>query len=113
MEVVLSWIRFGLTAVGLLGGLIVVGIAVCGVYRFGYALNRMHAAAMLDTLGILFVLAALLFFWGISFASLKVLLIILFLWMASPVSSHLISRLEVTTNEKLEEECEVEKDGTC
>jgi multicomponent Na+:H+ antiporter subunit G len=40
-------------------------------------------------------------------ASLKILLVILLLWLASPVSSHLISRLEVTINEHLEEECEV------
>ena len=65
MEVVLGWVRFAATALGLVGGLTVVGIAVFGVYRFRYSLNRMHAAAMLDTLGILFVLAALLFFWGI------------------------------------------------
>ena len=31
--------------------------------------------------------------------SLKLFLIIVFLWIASPVSSHLIARLEVTTKE--------------
>ena len=43
------------------------------------------------------------------FFILKLLLVIVFLWLASPVASHLISRLEVTTNETLEEECEVKE----
>ena len=37
-------------------------------------------------------------------------LIIVFLWLASPVSSHLISRLEVVTNEHLAEHCELPED---
>jgi len=34
--------------------------------------------------------------------------VIVFLWLASPVSSHLIARLEVTTNEHIDEYCEQE-----
>ena len=36
------------------------------------------------------------------------LLVIVFLWFASPVSSHLISRLEVMTDETLPEHCELD-----
>ncbi|MFR6332505.1 MAG: hypothetical protein ACLUOI_29430 [Eisenbergiella sp.] len=36
------------------------------------------------------------------------LLVIMFLWFASPVSSHLISRLEVMTDETLKEHCELD-----
>lgn len=82
-------------------------ISVYGNYKFKFVLNRMHAAAMNDTLGILFVLLGLMVLKGMTMISLKFLLIILFLWFASPVSSHLIARLEVTVNEKLEEECKV------
>lgn len=39
---------------------------------------------------------------GWNFTSAKFLLVIVFLWFASPVSSHLIARLEVTTNEDKE-----------
>ena len=42
--------------------------------------------------------------------SLKMALIIVFLWLASPVSSHLISRLEVVTNEHLAEHCQLPED---
>ena len=37
-------------------------------------------------------------------------LVLVFLWLASPVSSHLISRLEVVTNEHLAENCELPAD---
>ena len=37
---------------------------------------------------------------GASFTSLKLLLVMIFLWFSSPVSSHLIARLEVTTDEE-------------
>ena len=37
----------------------------------------------------------------------SVALIIVFLWLASPVSSHLIARLEVVTNEHLEQDCQL------
>jgi len=43
---------------------------------------------------------------GFKFVTLKMGLVIVFLWLASPVSSHLIARLEVTTNEHLDECCE-------
>ena len=39
---------------------------------------------------------------GWNFTSLKLFLVILFLWLSSPTSSHLIARLEVTTDEEPE-----------
>ena len=101
----LEWIRFIVAALCIIAGLVVAGVATFGVFKFKFVLNRMHAAAMGDTLAILFVLAGLMVISGFSFTSLKLLLIILFLWFASPVSSHLIARLEVATDKKMEEEC--------
>lgn len=94
----LEWIRFVLTAGLLLGGLIILVTAVFGVYKFDYVLNRMHAAAMGDTLGLLFCLLGLAVSAPDVSTALKLLLIISFLWIASPVNSHLIARLEVTIN---------------
>lgn len=107
---ILEWIRF-LAGVGLL--LVGMGIFVLqlfGVFKFKYVLNRMHAAAMGDTLGIGVSLTGLMVLSGFNFTSLKMALIIVFLWLASPVSSHLISRLEVVTNEHLAEHCELPED---
>ena len=113
----LEWIRFAIAAAFIVGGLAIAAIAIFGTYRFKYVLNRMHAAALVDTLVILLSLIGLMFLSGEVFAStsetvfvtLKLLLVVLFLWFASPVSSHLISRLEVTTNEKVKDECEVQE----
>lgn len=95
------WIRFVAAAACLLLGLIFMILAVVGVNRFDRALNRMHAAAMGDTLGILFVFVGLILMKGFSMESLKLSLVILLFWIASPVSSHMISRLEAMTNEDL------------
>ena len=85
-----------------MAGLATYIIELLGVFRFRYVLNRMHAAAIGDTLGIGFALAGLIVMSGLNFNSLKLFLVIVFLWFSSPVSSHLVARLEVTTNEDKE-----------
>ena len=97
---VFEWIRFLAGAVLLLCGLGIFLVEMIGVYRFHYVLNRMHAAAMGDPLGIGFCLLGLIVMSGFHITSRKLLLVIIFLWFSSPVSSHLIARLEVTTDEE-------------
>lgn len=106
----MEWIRFLLGVAFIIMGLLVFVIQLIGVYKFKYILNRMHAAGMGDTMGISLCLIGSMFLFGWNFTTLKVALIVVFLWLASPVSSHLISRLEVTTNEELEKYCKVEKE---
>ena len=98
-----EWIRFVISAGFLLIGIIFMILAVFGVNRFHKALNRMHAAAMGDTLGILFVFLGLMIMRGFSMDALKLFLVVLFFWTASPVSGHMISRLEAMTDEALGE----------
>lgn len=107
-----QWIRFALSAACLVTGLVFMILAVFGVNRFHRALNRMHAAAMGDTLGILFVLAGLILIRGFSMDSLKLFLVILFFWTAGPVSGHMISRLEAMTDENLGEILVIRKGKT-
>ncbi|WWR15874.1 monovalent cation/H(+) antiporter subunit G [Lachnospiraceae bacterium JLR.KK008] len=104
-----EWIRFIIGACFLLTGIVIFGIELYGVFHYRYVLNRMHTAAIGDTLGIGVCLIGLMIISGFHFTTLKILLIIIFLWCVSPVSSHLISRLEVTTNENLDEYVEVEE----
>ena len=103
-------IRFILGIGFIITGLLVFVVQLVGVYKFKYILNRMHAAGMGDTMGISLCLIGTMFLFGWGFTALKVALIVAFLWLASPVSSHLISRLEVTTNENLEEYCKIQKE---
>ena len=86
------------TAAGLalfLFGLFVFFSAVLGLFRFDYVLNRMHAAAVGDSLGIFCVLIGLMLLHGWSLSAGKTVLIFVFLWLTSPVSSHLIAEMEV------------------
>lgn len=107
-----QWIRFALSAACLVTGLVFMILAMFGVNRFHRALNRMHAAAMGDTLGILFVFAGLILIRGFSMDSLKLFLVILFFWTAGPVSGHMISRLEAMTDENLGEILVIRKGKT-
>ena len=84
-------------------GTVVFICAAIGVNRFDRALNRMHAAALGDTLGILCIMLSLILVKGISVISWKLLSVIVFFWLASPVASHMLARLEAETNEKLGE----------
>lgn len=104
----LLWIRFFVGITLLLCGIVVFGIELFGVFRFGYVLNRMHAAALGDTLGIALSMAGLIVLCGLNFTALKMILVVVFLWFASPVSSHVLARFEVATNEELIKECDVE-----
>lgn len=105
--VILSLIRFALGMIFLLIGMFLFGIQIIGLFRFQYVLNRMHSAAMGDTLGIGSSLLGLMLLSGWNFTTLKLALVIIFLWCSSPVSSHLIARLEAVTNPDLEQHCDV------
>ena len=107
---ILEWIRFGAGVGLLLIGLSIFLLELIGVFKFSYVLNRMHAAAMGDTLGLGACLTGRILLSGFNITSVKLALVLVFLWLASPVSSHLISRLEVVTNEHLAENCELPDD---
>lgn len=99
----IEWIRFIFGALFILCGLSIFLIEMVGVFRFKYVLNRMHAAAMGDTLGIACSLIGLIIISGLNFTSMKLFCVIVFLWFSSPTSSHLIARLEVATDEDRQE----------
>ena len=105
--VILSWLRFALGVIFLLIGMFLFGIQIIALFKFDYVLNRMQAAAMGDTLGIGSSLLGLMLLSGWNFTTLKLALVVIFLWCSSPVSSHLIARLEAVTNPKLDQECDV------
>jgi multicomponent Na+:H+ antiporter subunit G len=104
--IALQWIRFLIGIAFLICGVIVFGIELYGVFKFKYVLNRMHAAAMGDTLGIGLSMVGLIIMCGLNFTSIKMALVIVFLWFASPVASHTVARFEVATNENPEKDFE-------
>jgi len=103
----LEWIRFALTAVLVVIGLFLMATGVIAQYRFKYVFNRMHGASMCDSLGLFLVVVAMCVsapdFWTV----VKLVLVSFFVWITSPTASHLIARLELTSNEHPENEMEV------
>lgn len=79
----LEGLRLAAAALCLMAGVIILIVATIGVFRFHFVLNRMHAAAMGDTLGILFILLGLILKNGLTLTSAKLLMIIVFFWLAS------------------------------
>ena len=94
----LEWIRFFAAAVLIILGLCSFGAAVLGAYRFDFVLNRMHAAGIGDTAGIFFVIASLAVARGPHMDTLKLVVLVFFLWFTSPVSTHFLGQVEYYTN---------------
>ena len=99
-------LRLIIAALLILSGLCVLGIATIGIFRFSTILNRIHVAAKCDTLGALLVLSGLIILSGLNVVSLKLMLVIMFLWLCNPAASHLVARSEVKTNPNLENICD-------
>lgn len=101
-------LRFWLSA-GCIGfGLVCIFFAVFGVYKFRFVMNRMHCAAIIDTLGIAGIIAGLLFAGASMEYSPKLLCVVLILWVGSPIASHLVGRLEISTEQNLKEHMDLE-----
>ena len=93
-----EYLRFGLCALLLLGGVAVIGAALTGVFRFHYALNRIHAAGMCDSLGLTLIMLGCAVGAADGVIAIKLLAALLFQWITSPVSGHLIGRLVYETD---------------
>lgn len=97
----IGWIRFGFSAVFMVAGLIFFISAVVGCCRFGYVMNRMHAAGIGDTAGLFLVVLALMCGSGAVMDILKLALLVVFMWFTSPTSSHMLAQIEYYTNPHL------------
>ena len=96
----LEYLRLIVFAVLLISGLVIQITAVVGVNRFKFAVNRMHPAGMADTLGLLLMALAAIVYAGFDAVTLKIVFVVGFFWITSPVCSHLIGRLVRETDEK-------------
>ena len=81
-------------------GVFVLCVATFGIFRFEYALNRIHVAAKCDTLGSMLILAGLIISNGGNMESAKIGLILLFIWIGNPAASHMVARAEARPTEK-------------
>ena len=63
-----------------------------GLIRFPDFYTRMHAAGKCDTLGSFLVLAGLACHEGLNLASVKLLVVAVFIFITSPTATHAIAR---------------------
>ena len=90
-------------------GMFIFGIATLGLFKFDYILNRVHVAAKCDTLASLLIIIGLMFYSGLSLTTLKLAIVVVFLWLSNPVATHLIGQTEIISNKEIEKQCEVIK----
>lgn len=81
-------------------GMVFILMSCFGVFRLKFVLNRMHAAALADSCGILFIIAGLCVLSGLTFMTLKLFVVLVVFWLTSPISGHLISNMIKTTGKE-------------
>ena len=91
-------VREIIAAICIIIGLFVFLCATFGVFRFKYVLNKMHAAALGDTMGLFFIVLGLIILSSNVFIIAKFILIILFFWLTSPIATHMIAKIDLMTN---------------
>ena len=101
-----EWVRFWLTAAVLIAGLGFLAAGVVGNCRFYYVMNRIHAAGLGDTMGLLLTVLALAVSADTVSGALRLFLPLLFLWVTSPVSSHFLAQIDYYTDPRLYEHME-------
>lgn len=87
-----------IAAIFIVLGILCISISVLGIYRFDNVLNRLHAAAITDTLGILLCQIGVFIIAYDALHRIKLIALVVFLWLASPVSTHIIAKCEILIN---------------
>ncbi|MBZ4654704.1 MAG: monovalent cation/proton antiporter, MnhG/PhaG subunit [Peptococcaceae bacterium] len=76
----------------LLAGFFFTAVAAIGVLRFPDFYTRLHASGKGDTLGIALSLIGLAIYEGFSLVSLKLMFIVIFIFLANPIGTHVLAR---------------------
>ena len=79
----------------MLGGLFFFFVGTVGLIRLPDVLTRMHATTKCDTLGAGLIVLGVVLYLGLTFASLKALLILAFIWLTNPTAAHIIAKAVV------------------
>lgn len=73
-------------------GIVFMLMGSIGILRLPDFYSRSHASSKSDTLGILFVIAGLVVYEGLTLSGFKLILIILFIALANPIGTHALAR---------------------
>lgn len=80
------------SALMLLGGSFFVLVGAIGVFRLPDFYTRLHGAGVTDTLGAGLILLGLMLQAGFTLATVKLLMILIFLFITSPTSCHALAQ---------------------
>lgn len=89
-----------LTWIALLGGSFFAVVGGVGVIRMPDLFTRQHAAGITDTMGAGLILTGLMFQSGLSLVTVKLLLVLGFLWFSSPVSTYALARATLASGQE-------------
>ena len=76
----------------LITGVMTALIGTIGCFRFDNFLARTHAASVVDTFATLLIILGLMFHYGFSLFSLKLLLILVFLYITGSTAIHALTQ---------------------
>ncbi|ODS32682.1 MAG: Na(+)/H(+) antiporter subunit G [Candidatus Scalindua rubra] len=85
-------IRTIITGVFLGIGCFFIIVTSIGIVRFPDFYSRLHPAGKADTVGQALVLIGLVIYEGVSLISVKLILIIIFIYIASPTATHAVAQ---------------------
>lgn len=92
------------------GGLFFFLVGTIGIIRFPDVFSRIHAAAKCDTLGALLCLSGMIIFNGFNSVSLKLILVLIFIWITNPTATHLIGKAVYIKNNSHNKESNFDKE---
>ncbi len=76
----------------LLSGLFFFMVGVLGLLRLPDVYTRLHATTKCDTLGIGLILFSVILYQGFTGPSIKLAIIIVFIWISNPTAAHAIAK---------------------
>ncbi len=76
----------------LIAGSLFALIGAAGIIRLPDVFARMHGAGIVDTLGMGLILAGLMIHEGFTLVTVKLILIVVFIFFASPTTTHALAR---------------------
>ena len=85
-------------------GMIFVLFGYIGMYRFKDFYTRILISSKADTVGLLTILAGVIIMEGFSFFSLKVMIILIFSVLLTPITTHAIARSAYLSGYKVRKE---------
>lgn len=100
-------IKFAIVSLLMITGLMIFVISMVGNFRFASIMNRLQISGNSDTLGCSLMLAGLIVAEEAPILTLKLAIMLFFMWFANPVASHILAKTEITVNPSVMDECEV------